>query len=958
MANFTSFDKTMMQYIAKNYIPQMNETLALIYFHYNFPQSQVDRVINELRKIKKQFFELEALIQMDEGWFCPIKPLCENARHEAFYELFLSTYPFGQGDYLTPHYIPPQHYKARDFPKNPNPNVMVPSVPHQQPTNLGFPQNPNQARFEMPGPQPSHPSYYPPPIDYGYNPHHKRGGRYGTGNVPGNKQGRAGGRGRGNPRKNERDNHQMGSSVEPQIQKDHGSKQRKVKRTYPEMEKGKGNPGSGEEDLPKRPNVSGKQEKKSSKTLDFSRPDTPESQPEEGEEREVAGKVSIPKEASHQTPEQSDLTVDSIPGSSSVTKVISTQAQLEEWCHEEIIDYLESDKRENIAQEKGIPMRAFEYITQVEIRNYGKIGSDRQLVDRLHIQYLRMNLRHQPTNMDDSDSPIHKVESLPRVDDRISWGKYIQGNVLVRRLALQCGLLLVEPLPAMVNQPYLAFAVLDISREDVPPTLLHLHDAIDVKRDDAFQSMFSEKGREERKIANHLLFNPLAILDERDMNDLNRYIATGGDCDAESWHKVAFDRLMFLTGRRGTPALRMVIHEIEAREITRQGMGGRITSLLETWDHRDVMLQEGFDIRRWDITPLDRPFRLRENTQRGLSGSKAVKSEVLFGNQPFDRRTIESSERQLGMSLHTLLYEFDVHRAIYSVTAFNLDVNQPEHVRDEAHNRLLRRNVSTRLIAACLGTASERAGICMFPNVNLNNYPMSHGEVTVQSHLDCGRFRLMKELGVVRKTTKENRDRECPKSLPLSIMNAFNLFSQRYLKFADEWYTMLDHLVRPRTARRSRYEDDDDGASSPSLPDVDLEDITKFPGGEDRRQPSHKPSNSAEDLAEIDKIRHAQFAKYSRAFSARRNRVFDYSSWSPEQRNYQMIMYESEGGEYIDPYPAPLILKEPQDEEEEDDEDKDGKDEDDEDKDGKDDEEKGEVKAKMGDDEEVDYEED
>ena len=146
-------------------------------------------------------------------------------------------------------------------------------------------------------------------------------------------------------------------------------------------------------------------------------------------------------------------------------------------------------------------------------------------------------------------------------------------------------------------------------------------------------------------------------------------------------------------------------------------------------------------------------------------------------------------ERHLGMSLHTLLYEFDIHRAIYCITGFNMEATNPEHVKEEFTSRLLRRNLSTRLIAACLGTASARAGICMLPDVNLAHYPLRHRKAMVLPHLNCGRFRLVTEMGLIRKGKGQDEDKDIniqiSKNLPLSVMNAFNLFEGRYEKFVE-----------------------------------------------------------------------------------------------------------------------------------------------------------------------------
>ena len=73
-----------------------------------------------------------------------------------------------------------------------------------------------------------------------------------------------------------------------------------------------------------------------------------------------------------------------------------------------------------------------------------------------------------------------------------------------------------------------------------------------------------------------------------------------------------------------------------------------------------------------------------------------------------------------------------------------------------------------------------------------------------------------------------------------------------------------------------------------------------------------------EDLQEIDEIRRQQFKKYSRAYSAHRNRIFDYTAWHPTNRTIEMTLYLSKDERYLNPYPNPLVLLEPNEGEDED----------------------------------------
>ena len=58
------------------------------------------------------------------------------------------------------------------------------------------------------------------------------------------------------------------------------------------------------------------------------------------------------------------------------------------------------------------------------------------------------------------------------------------------------------------------------------------------------------------------------------------------------------------------------------------------------------------------------------------------------------------------MSLHSILYEFDLNRAVMCISAPGLKVTNLEQVKMEHHYRLLRRSVTTRLLAESMNTLS------------------------------------------------------------------------------------------------------------------------------------------------------------------------------------------------------------------------------------------------------------
>ena len=234
-----------------------------------------------------------------------------------------------------------------------------------------------------------------------------------------------------------------------------------------------------------------------------------------------------------------------------------------------------------------------------------------------------------------------------------------------------------------------------------------------------------------------------------------------------------------------------------------------------------------------------------------------------------------------GMSLHSLLYEWDLERVVMCMSDWKLSAWMFADLVAEGPKRSLKRETINRMMAACLGTKREvgSEGICsLHTNFVAWKYPMRYGNHTKPQHpLPMGVYTLLRELGLL-----HGRGPTLHDTFASTITHAPEVFTERWVETLRSWKKKVEAVEGSRTAGpamirpiMANFEDElalveeDDDSVEDMVGGRSLEDL---PGGEDRR-------GSVSETAQ---------KHWKDSYSSRRQRALDLAEWEalhPEMRD-------------------------------------------------------------------------
>jgi hypothetical protein len=250
------------------------------------------------------------------------------------------------------------------------------------------------------------------------------------------------------------------------------------------------------------------------------------------------------------------------------------------------------------------------------------------------------------------------------------------------------------------------------------------------------------------------------------------------------------------------------------------------------------------------------------------------------------------------MSLHTLLYEWDIERVIMCMSDWDKSALYFEDVISEGAKRSLRREVLSRMHAACLGTTRElgSGGRCTLrPSFHLWKYPMAiNNPICPQPPLRKGIYQFLREIGII-----HGKGGNLNEEFGLAIQHTTELFGERYTLLLRDWLKKLESAeghgpFKPRNAQPPEYmddygDDDDDKEDDRVDAMVDGRTLVDLPGGEDRRGVVSKTTRS----------------QWKDAYSSRRQRALDLSDWEGMPEEDEFIIQEEVNAE---PRLDPVII--------------------------------------------------
>ena len=528
-----------------------------------------------------------------------------------------------------------------------------------------------------------------------------------------------------------------------------------------------------------------------------------------------------------------------------------------------------------IVDEKNLPEWVSRGVEHMRLHNYGIQGKPWTPETSVwNVQWVKIDV-HQET-------PQHHAERVLRNGGRVD-----DYRDILKNLATQKGLMIVELWGIENSRGYgktEAYAVLgsqdhfELLPLHIPHSGTKILSQTEVWQDDKMalhKEVIQIEMTEEEINSQAPIFDWRSILTQEDQAIVKEYLLTTGVKTQRDWSEVAQFRLQFLLGINSNPDVRMVVKEMESRSITRACMRGRALDVVETWDGRPCMESPKWTREQCDKDGVDPVYSIRYLRNPYHSGDVQPSDKKLQSDFKSQDIFYGNNKNNQGMSLHSLLYEWDLERVVMCASQCGLSAWVFEDVISEGPIRSLRREVLNRMMAACVGTTRQvgTRKICSLShNFMIWKYPMRITNKTCpQAPLQVGTYRFLREIGLI-----HGKGGNLPESFASAIHHVTELFQERWQDALKQWNKIVisckpaigpDLRVFTQSFEDALFDDQDDDDDAP---EADQKLLIDIPGGGDRRG----------NVSEM-----AQKRWKASSYSSKSQRALDLHEWEAEPEN-------------------------------------------------------------------------